>query len=92
MPSLPISASVVGKGPTMSSPESASRPLVDFGELNGKAIKGLTYLSKIIWLTWKKTINCVILMNNDKCQATNEDKYWRYFGKVNSLSPRNMLA
>jgi hypothetical protein len=27
-------------------------------------------------------------MQRDKCQATNEDKYWGYFAKINFMSPK----
>ena len=33
---------------------------------------------------------CGPMIKSDKCQASNEDKYWGYFAKTNSVSPINV--
>jgi hypothetical protein len=35
---------------------------------------------------------CDPIMKNDKCQASNENTYWRYFAKIKSMSPIIVVA
>jgi hypothetical protein len=61
--------------------------------LSDKAIKGVTGLSKNVMAHIEEGKQmCDPIFKNDKCQATNEDKCWGYFSKINSLSPIIVVA
>jgi hypothetical protein len=46
----------------------------------------------IIWLTLKKATKHVILVQSNKYQAINEDKYLGYFAKINIMPPIIVVA